>query len=171
VQIGTRLIKYDPDYSGDDEDEKMEAVEDKDEENEDLGNAYSDDEDNLYTIQLRHQMPLSAHRDATRAPHTILQGSLTSTCAVFWGLSVRLELWATYNALLTQTKHYVGGSSGRADSPDRKCKRTGSNTSTSEVKRTKALLSLPSRSRMLKSQALRRRLPQFSKQGSPYFLS
>lgn len=74
----------------------MEAVEDKDEEDDDLGDAYSDDEDTSYKIQLRHQTPLSAHRDATRALHNILQGSLTGTCATFRGLSVRLEVWATY---------------------------------------------------------------------------
>lgn len=38
----------------------------------------------------------------------------------------------TYGALITQTKHYGGGSSAHAGSPDRKRKRTSSNTSVVE---------------------------------------
>lgn len=63
LQTGTRLIKYDPNYAGDDdEDKEMEDFEDedKDEEDDDLGDAYSDDEDTSYKIRRSATKLLSA---------------------------------------------------------------------------------------------------------------
>lgn len=137
VQTGTRLIKYDPNYAGDDdEDEEMEDAEDEDDEDDDLGDAYSDDEDTSYKIRRSATKLLSALIETRPELLTTFYKEVSPVLVQRFGdreQTVRLEVWATYDALLTQTKLYGGASSGRAGSPDRKRKRTSSNTSTSEV--------------------------------------
>ncbi|KAI5986283.1 ARM repeat-containing protein [Pisolithus marmoratus] len=50
IQTGIQYIKYDPNYTGGDEDEEM-AEADEDDEDEDLDDQYSDDEDASYKIR------------------------------------------------------------------------------------------------------------------------
>ncbi|KIM50112.1 hypothetical protein SCLCIDRAFT_34642, partial [Scleroderma citrinum Foug A] len=90
IQTGMQYIKYDPNYTGGDDDEDMVEA-DEEEEDEELDDEYSDDEDTTYKIR--------------RAATKLLSSVIVTRPEL---LTVRLEVWATYVALLNQTSTYGG---------------------------------------------------------------
>ncbi|KAF8878431.1 armadillo-type protein [Infundibulicybe gibba] len=116
VTIGNNLIKYDPNYAGnDDGDEEMADAEDEDEDA-DLDDEYSDDEDTSYKIR----------RSATKLLIAIINTRPELLIAIYKDVSpvlisrfgdreetVRLEVWAAYVALLNQTSVYGGLPQGK----------------------------------------------------------
>lgn len=126
VQTGTRLIKYDPNYAWDnDEDEEMADAHVDDEDNDELGDAYSDDEETSYRIRrsaTKRLLPLIETRSELL---TTFYKDISPVLVQPFGDREQtgcLDVWVAYGALLTQTKHYGGGNSARAGSPDRKRK-------------------------------------------------
>ncbi|KAF8329094.1 TIP120-domain-containing protein [Cantharellus anzutake] len=107
ISVANSLVKYDPNYAAEDnEDEEMQDVED-DENGDDLGDAYSDEEETSYKVRrsatkllaaiigTRPDMLLTVYRDVS--PVLISRfGDREET--------VRLELWSTYTLLLRQTE-------------------------------------------------------------------
>ncbi|KAF8972524.1 armadillo-type protein [Flammula alnicola] len=113
IEVGNKFIKYDPNYAGDedgDDDEEM-ADPDEDEDEEEELDEYSDDEDTSYKIR-RSATKLLAGVIGTRPDR------LTRTYKDISPIlisrfndreeTVRLEIWATYVVLLTQTTLYGG---------------------------------------------------------------
>ncbi|TFK38693.1 TIP120-domain-containing protein [Crucibulum laeve] len=111
ILVGNQFIKYDPNYAGaDDEDEEM-ADPDDDDDDEDEGDEYSDDEDTSYKIRrsatkllaaivgTRPELLVSIYKDVS--PVLISRFSDREE-------TVRLEVWATYGILLSQTAVYGG---------------------------------------------------------------
>ncbi|THH17136.1 hypothetical protein EW146_g3609 [Bondarzewia mesenterica] len=124
VQTGNQYIKYDPNYTGDvDEDEDMAE---EDEEDAELDDEYSDEEDTSYKIR-RSATKLLAAIIATRPELLIsLYKDVSPVLISRFGdreETVRLEVWAAYVALLTQTSVYGGGLQSK-DSVGAKRKRT-----------------------------------------------
>ena len=121
VQTGTKLIKYDPNYAGADEDEDEEmadAGEEDEDEDDDLD--YSDDEDTSYKIRRSATKLLSALIETRPEMLTSLYKDVSPVLIQRFGdreETVRLEVWATYGALLGQTKVY-GGVSQQIDLVD-----------------------------------------------------
>ncbi|KAF8907661.1 armadillo-type protein [Gymnopilus junonius] len=113
IEIGNKYIKYDPNYAGDedeDEDEEMGDADDDDEDAEDL-DEYSDDEDTSYKIR-RSATKLLAAVIGTRPDRlTRTYKDISPVLISRFGdreENVRLEIWATYVTLLTQTTIYGG---------------------------------------------------------------
>ncbi|KZT24708.1 TIP120-domain-containing protein [Neolentinus lepideus HHB14362 ss-1] len=111
VQIGNQYIKYDPNYAvdGDDEDEEMGDIDD-DEDDTEL-DEYSDDEDTSYKIR-RSATKLLAAVIGTRPEQLVPLYKEVSPVLISRFSdreeTVRLEVWATYVALLNQTRVYGG---------------------------------------------------------------
>lgn len=119
VQTGTKLIKYDPNYAGDDEDEEM-ADADTGDEDDDDDLDYEDDEDTSYKIRRSATKLLSALIETRPEMLTSLYKDVSPVLIQRFGdreETVRLEVWATYGALLSQTKVY-GGASQQIDFVD-----------------------------------------------------
>jgi cullin-associated NEDD8-dissociated protein 1 len=120
VQTGTKLIKYDPNYAGDDdEDTEMDDLEDEDDED---NVNYSDDEDTSYKIRRSATKLLAALIETRPEMLSSLYKDVSPVLIQRFGdreEAVRLEVWATYGTLLNQTKVYGGlpQSSEFADSP------------------------------------------------------
>ncbi|KAI6142115.1 armadillo-type protein [Pisolithus tinctorius] len=110
IQTGIQYIKYDPNYTGGDEDEEM-AEADGDEDDEDLDDEYSDDEDASYKIR-RAATKLLASVIVTRPELLVpLYKEVSPILISRFGdreETVRLEVWATYIVLLNQTSMYGG---------------------------------------------------------------
>ncbi|KAI6094438.1 armadillo-type protein [Pisolithus croceorrhizus] len=110
IQTGVQYIKYDPNYTGGDEDEDMTEA-DEDDEDEDLDAEYSDDEDASYKIRRAATKLLGAvivTRPELLAP---LYKEVSPVLISRFGdreETVRLEVWATYIVLLNQTSMYGG---------------------------------------------------------------
>ncbi|EJD55111.1 TIP120-domain-containing protein [Auricularia subglabra TFB-10046 SS5] len=109
IGISCKLIKHDPNYAGD-EDEDEEMADDEDDED-DVGDEYSDDEDTSYKIR----------RSATKALAAIVSTRPELLVTLLKNVSpvlisrfadreetVKLEIWATYVTLLTQVRVYGG---------------------------------------------------------------
>ncbi|KAF9229840.1 TIP120-domain-containing protein [Gyrodon lividus] len=112
VQVGVQYIKYDPNYAGgdDDEDEEMPDAGDEDDEYEDL-DEYSDDEDTSYKIRRSSTKLLSAVIVTRPELLVSLYKDVSPVLISRFGdreETVRLEIWATYAALLNQTSMYGG---------------------------------------------------------------
>ncbi|KAF8651023.1 hypothetical protein AX16_004957 [Volvariella volvacea WC 439] len=119
VQVGNQYIKYDPNYAGgDDEDEEMADADDEDEDDAEL-DEYSDDEDTSYKIR----------RSATKILNGVIATRPELLISIYKEVSpvlisrfgdreesVRLEVWATYVALLNQTSLYGGSPQNKDDS-------------------------------------------------------
>ncbi|KAI5120871.1 hypothetical protein M0805_008243 [Coniferiporia weirii] len=111
VQMGTKLIKHDPNYAGDDEEDEDMADADADEEDEDDDLDYSDDEDTSYKIRRSATKLLGALIETRPEMLTSLYKDVSPVLIQRFGDregTVRLEVWATYGALLSQTKVYGG---------------------------------------------------------------
>ncbi|KAL5534786.1 hypothetical protein ACEPAG_1250 [Sanghuangporus baumii] len=113
VQTGTKLIKYDPNYAGgDDEDEDTDMADaDEEDEDEDDGVDYSDDEDTSYKIRRSATKLLAALIETRPEMLTSLYKDVSPVLIQRFGdreETVRLEVWSTYGALLAQTKVYGG---------------------------------------------------------------
>ncbi|KAI0271714.1 TIP120-domain-containing protein [Gloeopeniophorella convolvens] len=125
IQVATTYIKYDPNYAGggDDEDEEML---DEDDDDGELDDEWSDEEDQSYKIR-RSATKLLAAIIATRPELLVsLYKEVSPVLISRFGdreETVRLEVWATYVALLTQTRVYGGGAQSR-DAAGVKRKRT-----------------------------------------------
>ncbi|KAF9235878.1 armadillo-type protein [Melanogaster broomeanus] len=118
VQVGIQYITYDPNYAGDDgEDEEMADAADEDEDDEDL-DEYSDDEDTSYKIRRSATKLLSAVIVTHPELLVSLYKDVSPVLISRFGdreETVRLEIWATYVALLNQTSMF-GGLSQATDS-------------------------------------------------------
>ncbi|KIJ45062.1 hypothetical protein M422DRAFT_167119 [Sphaerobolus stellatus SS14] len=113
ISVGVTLIKYDPNYAGDDEDDDDAEMGDADDDDDDadLDDEYSDDEDTSYKIR-RSATKLLGSVIGTR-PELLgaLYKSVSPVLISRFGdreESVRLEVWATYSLLVTQTGVYGG---------------------------------------------------------------
>ncbi|KAI6021197.1 armadillo-type protein [Pisolithus marmoratus] len=110
TQTGIQYIKYDPNYTGGDEDEDM-AEADEDDEDEDLDDQYSDDEDASYKIRRAATKLLSAVIVTRPELLVPLYKEVSLVLISRFGdreATVRLEVWATYITLLNQTSMYGG---------------------------------------------------------------
>ncbi|KAH9982078.1 TIP120-domain-containing protein [Lactifluus volemus] len=134
IQVATKYIKFDPNYSGggDDEDEEML---DEDEDVEGDLDEWSDEEDQSYKIR-RSTTKLLASIIATRPELLVpLFKEVSPVLISRFGdreQTVRLEVWATYTTLLTQTRLYGGGPQSK-DSIGLKRKRTPDGTNSEET--------------------------------------
>lgn len=112
VQTGIKLIRYDPNYAGDDEDEEMADMDAEDDEDDDDGDMdYSDDEDTSYKIRRASTKLLSALIETRPEMLSSLYKDVSPVLIQRFGdreETVRLEVWAAYGALLSQTKLYGG---------------------------------------------------------------
>ncbi|KAF9560250.1 TIP120-domain-containing protein [Agrocybe pediades] len=130
VEIGNKYIKYDPNYAADedeDDDEEMADPDDDDNEDDEDLDEYSDDEDTSYKIR-RSATKLLAAVIGTRPDRlTRTYKDISPVLISRFGdreETVRLEIWATYSTLLTQTTLYGGLPDVRDDmSPRGKRKR------------------------------------------------
>jgi len=109
LSVGVELIKYDPNYAGDDEDEDMDG--DGDDEDGLDADEYSDDEDTSYKIRRSATKLIAAVIDTRPELLTALYRSVSPILISRFGdpeESVRLEIWLTYGRLLKQTGLYGG---------------------------------------------------------------
>ncbi|CAL1696941.1 unnamed protein product [Somion occarium] len=110
INIGKEYIKYDPNYAGDASDEDEEMADGEDEDDEEL-DEYSDDEDTSYKIR-RSATKLLAAVIATRPELLVtLYKEISPALISRFGdreVTVRVEIWATYGLLLSQTALYGG---------------------------------------------------------------
>lgn len=149
VDKGTELLKYDPNFAGgdddgDDEDEEMADDEEQDDDDDELDDdefeeEYDDDDDTSFKVRrsatklltacIQTRPDLLAHFYKTVSPALIARfGEREPT--------VRVEVWATYTALLKQTKALVkpsasannGYNSGGGASPRGSLKRKRSDS-------------------------------------------
>ncbi|KDQ17665.1 hypothetical protein BOTBODRAFT_172104 [Botryobasidium botryosum FD-172 SS1] len=128
ITVGSELIKYDPNYAGDDDDdeEMNDADEDEDEE---LQDEYSDDEDTSYKVRRSATKLLSAVISTRPALLVTFLRSVSPVLISRFGdreESVRLEVWSTYGVLLKQIEVY-GGSPQTREASGLKRKREDSN--------------------------------------------
>ncbi|KAH7884046.1 armadillo-type protein [Phlebopus sp. FC_14] len=111
IQVGNQYIKYDPNYTGGDEDEDEDMADADDEDEDEELDEYSDDEDTSYKIR-RSATKLLAAVIVTRPELLVLLYKEVSPVLISrFGdreETVRLEVWATYVALLNQTSLYGG---------------------------------------------------------------
>ncbi|KAI0307414.1 TIP120-domain-containing protein [Multifurca ochricompacta] len=125
IQVATKYIKFDPNYAGGEDDEDEEMLDEDEEADGDL-DEWSDEEDQSYKIR-RSATKLLASIIATRPELLVpLYKEVSPVLISRFGdreETVRLEIWATYVTLLTQTRLYGGGSQTR-DSVGVKRKRT-----------------------------------------------
>ncbi|KAF8525252.1 armadillo-type protein [Hysterangium stoloniferum] len=111
ISIGVTLIKYDPNYAGDDDDEDADMDNGDDEDDAELDDEYSDDEDTSYKIR----------RSATKLLSSVIGTRPELLIALYKSVSpvlisrfndreesVKLEIWGTYSVLVTQTGVYGG---------------------------------------------------------------
>jgi len=113
--VSAKLLKYDPNYAGDDEDED-EEMEDE-EEDEDAGDDYSDDEDTSYKIRRSAAKVLTAIIGTRPELLVAILKSVSPVIISRFGdreETVKLEVWATYVALLNQVR-LTGGAPGSKD--------------------------------------------------------
>ncbi|KAI0358837.1 ARM repeat-containing protein [Trametes cingulata] len=118
IQVGNQYIKYDPNYAGGGDDEDEEMADEDDEDDEELGDEYEDDEDTSYKIR-RSATKLLAAVIATRPELlTTIYKEVSPVLISRFGdreETVRLEVWATYGVLLTQTGVYGGSPQSSAE--------------------------------------------------------
>ncbi|KAF9074038.1 armadillo-type protein [Rhodocollybia butyracea] len=110
IQVGNQFIKYDPNYAGDDEDEEMADADDDEEDEADL-DEYSDDEDTSYKIRRSATKLLSALIDTRPELLSTIYKEVSPVLISRFGdreETVKLEVWSTYGALLSQTAVYGG---------------------------------------------------------------
>ncbi|KAG5651284.1 hypothetical protein H0H81_009201 [Sphagnurus paluster] len=122
VQTGNQFIKYDPNYAGDDEDEEMEVDDEDEEEEADLDDEYSDDEDTSYKIRRSATKLLAAIIGTRPELLTSIYKTVSPVLVSRFGdreSTVRLEVWATYAALLRQTEVYGGLPQSKEDASAR----------------------------------------------------
>ncbi|KAH8925209.1 TIP120-domain-containing protein [Atractiella rhizophila] len=115
TEAGVSLLKYDPNYAGDeDEDVDMEDQEDEEEEEEDdeFGDEYSDDDDLSWKVRRAATKLLTAAITTRPELLSSFYRGISPALIQRFGEreeSVRVEVWATYSALLAQTKVWGGG--------------------------------------------------------------
>lgn len=120
VSLGTSLLKHDPNYaSNDDEDEDVEMAdasdeEDADDEDDDFGDEYSDDDDSSWKVRRAATKLLSAcistRSDLLSSFYRTISPALIARFSEREE-TVKVEIWATYTTLIAQTK--VWGSSSQ----------------------------------------------------------
>ncbi|PPQ69227.1 hypothetical protein CVT25_006944 [Psilocybe cyanescens] len=112
IEIGNKFIKYDPNYAGDDDEDEDEEMADPDEDDDDEElDEYSDDEDTSYKIRRSATKLLSAVIGTRPDRLTRTYKDISPILISRFGdreETVRLEIWATYVVLLTQTTLYGG---------------------------------------------------------------
>ncbi|KAG8898086.1 hypothetical protein FRB99_007676, partial [Tulasnella sp. 403] len=118
ITIANAMVKYDPNYAGDedDEDESMEDAED-DDDDDDVADDYSDDEDTSYKVR-RSAAKLIAAIIGTR-PELIstIYRTVSPVLISRFGdreESVKLEIWTTYSQLIKQTGVYGGAQQAKS---------------------------------------------------------
>ncbi|KAF8499003.1 TIP120-domain-containing protein [Russula emetica] len=111
IQVATKYIKFDPNYAGGGDDEDEEMLDEDDDDEGDL-DEWSDEEDQSYKIR-RSATKLLSSIIATRPELLVtLYKEVSPVLISRFGdreETVRLEVWATYVTLLTQTRLYGGG--------------------------------------------------------------
>ncbi|KIO24797.1 hypothetical protein M407DRAFT_244321 [Tulasnella calospora MUT 4182] len=115
MAVASDLVKYDPNYTVDDEDEEDEKMDEDEEEDEDdddeIAEDYSDDEDTSYKVR-RSSTKLLTAIIGTRPE--LLSSLLSKVAPVLISRfgdreeSVRLEVWAAFSLLVKQTGVYSG---------------------------------------------------------------
>ncbi|KAF8303097.1 TIP120-domain-containing protein [Clavulina sp. PMI_390] len=112
IKSGISLIKYDPNYNEDMEDEEMADGEEDEDDEDDLGQDYSDDEDTSYKVR-RSAAKLLTAIIATRPDQlVVIYRTIAPVLVMRFGEreeSVRLDVWAAYTSLLQQTLLYGSG--------------------------------------------------------------
>ncbi|EIN13285.1 ARM repeat-containing protein [Punctularia strigosozonata HHB-11173 SS5] len=112
IQVGNIYIKYDPNYAGDDdEDEEMEDEDEDDDMDEYAVIWYEDDEDTSYKIRRAATKLLAAVIGTRPDLLAALYKEVSPVLISRFGdreETVRLEVWATYNTLLHQTRVFGG---------------------------------------------------------------
>ncbi|KZV77815.1 ARM repeat-containing protein, partial [Exidia glandulosa HHB12029] len=105
-----KLIKYDPNYAGDDDDED-EEMDDGEDDEDDAGDEYSDDEDTSYKIRRSATKVLAAIISTRPELLATLLKNVSPVLISRFGdreETVKLEIWTTYVTLLTQVRVYGG---------------------------------------------------------------
>ncbi|KAH9075666.1 TIP120-domain-containing protein [Lactarius deliciosus] len=115
IQVAIKYIKFDPNYAGGGDDEDEEMLDEDEDADGDL-DEWSDEEDQSYKIR-RSATKLLAAIIATRPELLVpLYKDVSPVLISRFGdreETVRLEVWATYVTLLTQTRLYGAGSQSR----------------------------------------------------------
>ncbi|KAI0040026.1 TIP120-domain-containing protein [Auriscalpium vulgare] len=150
IQAANTYIRYDPNYTGGGDDEDEEMADGSDDEDAEL-DEYSDEEDTSYKIR----------RSATKLLGAIIGTRPELLVPLYKEVSpvlisrfddreetVRLEIWATYVGLLTQTKVYGGGFQAK-DSIGVKRKRTPDGMDVEETAYTLLQSQVPALSKVL----------------------
>ncbi|KAL8293671.1 hypothetical protein RQP46_000372 [Phenoliferia psychrophenolica] len=120
IELATTLVKYDPNYAGDeDEDVTMEDGDagDDEDEDDDFGDEYSDDDDTSWKVRRGATKLLSACILTRSDLLSTFYRTVSPALIARFGEreeTVKVEIWATYTTLLAQTK--VWGSSPQASS-------------------------------------------------------
>ncbi|KZV77591.1 TIP120-domain-containing protein [Peniophora sp. CONT] len=160
IQAANQYIKHDPNYAGGDDDEDEEMADEEEDEDEDL-DQYSDDEDTSYKIR-RSATKLQTAIIATRPELLVtLYKDVSPVLISRFGdreETVRLEVWATYVALLNQTRVY-GGNSQVKDGVGFKRKRTPDGMDVEETGLSMLQSQVPSLSKALLNQMKSPRTP------------
>ncbi|KAH8101480.1 ARM repeat-containing protein [Cristinia sonorae] len=110
VSAGSDYIKYDPNYAGDDDDEDEDMADDDEDEDDDDG-GLSDEEDMSYKIRRSATKLLAAIISTRPELLATLYKEVSPVLISRFGDReeiVRVEIWATYGALLSQTAVYGG---------------------------------------------------------------
>ncbi|KAI0917813.1 hypothetical protein AcV7_007119 [Taiwanofungus camphoratus] len=116
IQVANQFIKYDPNYAGDADDEDEQMADEDDDDDAELDDEYSDDEDTSYKIRRSAAKLLSAVVGTRPELLITLYKDVSPVLISRFGdreETVRVEVWATYVVLLTQTGAYGGVSQSR----------------------------------------------------------
>ncbi|KAG8864313.1 hypothetical protein FRB96_006134 [Tulasnella sp. 330] len=108
--IAKEMVKYDPNYAADDEDEDEAMGEPDDDDDDDaVDDAYSDDEDTSYKVRRSSAKVILAIINTRPELLTSLYLNVSPVIISRFGdreESVKLELWSTYSHLIKQTGVY-----------------------------------------------------------------
>ncbi|KAI9445588.1 TIP120-domain-containing protein [Lactarius indigo] len=160
IQVAIKYIKFDPNYAGGGDDEDEEMLDEDDDADGDL-DEWSDEEDQSYKIR-RSATKLLAAIIATRPELLVLLYQEVSPVLISrFGdreETVRLEVWATYVTLLTQTRLYGAGSQSR-DAVGVKRKRAPDGSGTEETAYSLLQSQVPTLAKVLLNQLKSPRTP------------
>ncbi|GAA6010571.1 hypothetical protein JCM10207_007744 [Rhodosporidiobolus poonsookiae] len=112
IDKATELLKYDPNYAGDDEDgdEEMGDAEDEDELDDEFEDEYDDEDDTSWKVRRSATKLLTSIITTRPDLLSSLYKSVSPALIARFGdreETVRVEVWATYTALLKQTRLLV----------------------------------------------------------------
>ncbi|KAG9023812.1 hypothetical protein FRB95_012465 [Tulasnella sp. JGI-2019a] len=117
ILVSKEMVKYDPNYAADDEDEDEEMGDaDDDDDDEAVDDAYSDDEDTSYKVRRSSTKVILAIINTRPELLTSLYQNVSPVLISRFGdreESVKLEVWGTYSQLIKQTGVYGDASQSK----------------------------------------------------------